>query len=185
MLALQLVKDFHVKYKIPIVEDPSVVPIERVVLRMTLLNEEVRELIEADELGQIDEIAKEASDVLYVLLGTALEFGYRKYFEGKRLFSAQKFTNKAVCLQDLIDKKAQFQVDWSRENLAELLNVLTNYLTIMGLKTTFSKIIQEVHRSNMSKGTNGQPLIRADGKILKGADFKLADLSFLNKSCKS
>ena len=51
----------------------------------------------------------------------------------------------------------------------------------MGLKEDFLRIMQEVHRSNMSKGTNGKPIIRPDGKIMKGEDFKPADLSFLRK----
>jgi predicted HAD superfamily Cof-like phosphohydrolase len=36
----------------------------------------------------------------------------------------------------------------------------------------------EVHRSNMSKlGEDGQPIVRADGKILKGPNFEPADMS--------
>lgn len=36
----------------------------------------------------------------------------------------------------------------------------------------------EVHRSNMSKlGVDGKPLIRQDGKVLKGPDYFSADMS--------
>ena len=39
------------------------------------------------------------------------------------------------------------------------------------------KCLREVHRSNMSKlGEDGQPILRADGKILKGPNFTLPDL---------
>lgn len=39
------------------------------------------------------------------------------------------------------------------------------------------KCLREVHRSNMSKlGEDGKPLLRADGKILKGPNFTLPDL---------
>ncbi len=31
----------------------------------------------------------------------------------------------------------------------------------------------------MSKGTNGKPVIREDGKVLKGEDYQPPDLSFL------
>lgn len=39
------------------------------------------------------------------------------------------------------------------------------------------KCLREVHRSNMSKlGADGKPLLREDGKILKGPNFTLPDL---------
>jgi len=39
------------------------------------------------------------------------------------------------------------------------------------------KCVREVHRSNMSKlGEDGKPVLRADGKILKGPGFTLPDL---------
>jgi predicted HAD superfamily Cof-like phosphohydrolase len=39
------------------------------------------------------------------------------------------------------------------------------------------KCFREVHRSNMSKlGEDGKPILRADGKILKGPNFTLPDL---------
>lgn len=39
------------------------------------------------------------------------------------------------------------------------------------------KCFREVHRSNMSKlGEDGRPVLRADGKILKGPNFTLPDL---------
>jgi len=39
------------------------------------------------------------------------------------------------------------------------------------------KCLREVHRSNMSKlGDDGKPILRADGKILKGPNFTLPQL---------
>lgn len=40
------------------------------------------------------------------------------------------------------------------------------------------KCLREVHRSNMSKlGEDGKPILRADGKILKGPNFTLPQLA--------
>ena len=40
------------------------------------------------------------------------------------------------------------------------------------------KCLREVHRSNMSKlGEDGKPILRADGKILKGSNFTLPQLA--------
>jgi NTP pyrophosphatase (non-canonical NTP hydrolase) len=41
------------------------------------------------------------------------------------------------------------------------------------------QIFDEVHKSNMSKGTNGEPVFNEAGKVLKGYDYTPADLSFL------
>lgn len=42
------------------------------------------------------------------------------------------------------------------------------------------KCLREVHRSNMSKlGPDGLPVLRADGKILKGPNFTLPQLDLL------
>jgi predicted HAD superfamily Cof-like phosphohydrolase len=180
MLELDYVKAFHIKYQIPIVDNPSTVPLERIQLRLTLLNEEVKELLEADNIGNIEEIAKEACDVLYVLLGTALELGYHQGFEDKVFFNGLiNNVDKAYCLTHLHIMSEAFKTDWSKDNLKRLLVCLSVYLQYAGLKNIFPAIIAEVHRSNMSKGTNGKPIIRADGKIMKGTDFSLADLSFI------
>jgi predicted HAD superfamily Cof-like phosphohydrolase len=180
MLELNLVKDFHQKYNIPILNDPKQVPMERIQLRLTLLHEEVKELIEADAIGTIEDIAKEACDVVYVLLGTALELGYHAYFNSKKLFKKGNIVGeKALFLNNIKAATEIFKTDWSKENAEKLLIFLGKYLDYKSLKAHFPQIMQEVHRSNMSKGTNGKPIIRPDGKIMKGEDFRHADLSFL------
>jgi predicted HAD superfamily Cof-like phosphohydrolase len=182
MLELDLVKAFHIKYKIPILDNPEMVKKERIDLRITLLNEEIKELEEAHAVGNIEEIAKEATDVLYVVLGTALELGYHPYFESKQLFNGMIANMDKNCtLNRLLQLTENFKRDWSKDYLEQILVGLGAYLNFMGLKNSFNEIINEVHRSNMSKGTNGKPIIRADGKIMKGEDFSPADLSFLNK----
>ncbi len=185
MLELRLVKAFHRKYKIPIVNTPAEVPIERIRLRQTLLHEEIMELVEAHTIGNIEEKAKETIDVLYVILGTALELGYHKDFDNIKLFNdITPDSDKSNALKTLSQLSDQFNTDWSKENLMKLLTVLCEYLRLIGLKENFQDIMQEVHRSNMSKGTDGKPIIRADGKIMKGKDFTPADLSFLSRCSK-
>ncbi len=182
MLELDLVKAFHVKYKIPILNSLEMVKKERIELRITLLTEEIKELVEADEMGDIEEIAKEATDVLYVVLGTALELGYYPDFENKQLFNGMVAnTDKENTLNRLLQLAETFNKDRTKDNLEQILVGLGAYLYFIGLKPDFIRIVNEVHRSNMSKGTNGKPIIREDGKIMKGEDFSPADLSFLNK----
>lgn len=54
--------------------------------------------------------------------------------------------------------------------------------TCVSLGVDFDRAFAEVHRSNMSKlGPNGRPIRRADGKVLKGPDYRPADLSRVSR----
>lgn len=71
---------------------------------------------------------------------------------------------------------------WSEEDLVEytdavcdLVYVLVGSLVSFGVD--FDCCFAEVHRSNMSKlGEDGAPIVRDDGKILKGPKFTPPDL---------
>ena len=51
--------------------------------------------------------------------------------------------------------------------------VLDGTFLTFGLHRLKAALIEEIHRSNLTKlGADGRPLLRADGKILKGPDFQ-------------
>lgn len=106
------VEDFHLAFGAPILEKPGFPSIERRLLREDLIYEEINELYDALEDENIVEVADALGDLLYVIYGTALEFG--------------------IPIDD---------------------------------------VFAEIHRSNMSKLENGKPLLREDGKILKGSNY--------------
>ena len=117
--------EFHEKFghgiaSINGTDERSITPEEAdtITLRRTLIQEEFKELMEAPFL---DDVMKEACDLLYVVLGMFVEFG------------------------------------WDVEE-------------------AFSR----VHESNLSKlGEDGKPIYREDGKVLKGPNYKKADLTDL------
>lgn len=52
------------------------------------------------------------------------------------------------------------------------------YSTTMLLGSVLESMVDEVHRSNMTKlGEDGKPIRREDGKVLKGPNYKEADMS--------
>jgi predicted HAD superfamily Cof-like phosphohydrolase len=62
--------------------------------------------------------------------------------------------------------------------LADLMYVLCGTIVEHGLQYHFDEIWNEVQRSNMSKlGSNGQPILREDGKILKGPNYSPPQLA--------
>lgn len=61
--------------------------------------------------------------------------------------------------------------------LGDALYILCGTMLSHGLQAEMEKVFAEIHRSNMSKlGSNGEPLYREDGKVIKGPNFTPPDL---------
>lgn len=59
--------------------------------------------------------------------------------------------------------------------LADLTYVV--YGTAVSLGIDLDAVLEEVHRSNMTKlGEDGKPIYREDGKVLKGPNFKTPNI---------
>ena len=72
-----------------------------------------------------------------------------------------------------------FDPEPSRERIAkELADLLyVTYGTAASLGIPIDAVFREVHKSNMSKlGTDGKPVRRNDGKVMKGPNYKAPDL---------
>lgn len=73
--ALNSVAEFHQTFKHPILKSPQIPEEKRAQLRLSLLEEEVKELKEAIEANDLIEVADALCDIQYVLSGAILEFG--------------------------------------------------------------------------------------------------------------
>jgi predicted HAD superfamily Cof-like phosphohydrolase len=89
--SLNLVAEFHQTFKHPIAPAPQIPSEERSKLRISLLDEEVKELEEAVKNKDIIEIADALCDIQYVLSGAVLEFGLGEKF--KALFEEVQRSN--------------------------------------------------------------------------------------------
>ena len=78
---LNLVRDFHEKFQVPILDKPSLIPKDRSDLRYRLIEEEVREYQAGVQKNDLENIAKELCDVLYSTYGTILEHGLQDIIE--------------------------------------------------------------------------------------------------------
>lgn len=72
---LEKVKCFHEMFNAPVLETPQIPSKERCDLRVTLIQEELDEMKEAIENGDVIEIADSLGDLMVVLCGSILEFG--------------------------------------------------------------------------------------------------------------
>lgn len=56
--------------------------------------------------------------------------------------------------------------------LGDMLYILCGTILKHGMQHVIEEVFEEIHRSNMSKlGEDGQPVLRADGKITKGPNY--------------
>ena len=117
--ASDMVREFQEVYEAPILSTPAFPSHDRCALRERILEEEWIELCEAQAKRDIVEVADALADMLYIIHGTALEYGI-----------------------------------------------------------PLDAVVEEVHRSNMSKlGTDGRPIRREDGKIMKGPNYFRPDIA--------
>jgi len=72
---IKMVEDFHNAFGHPVHDAPKTLSASRATFRHTLLQEEVTELLKASVKGDLVEVADGIADCLYILFGTAQEFG--------------------------------------------------------------------------------------------------------------
>ena len=172
---LETVRRWHKAFGVPILPRREEGPTkERFDLRKKLVIEEATEMAEAYEEDDLAHFIKELADVEYVCLGMCLEMGWR------RIAPAKLTDHDDDTLIALISATARH------------LQFLQHINTILGATLAIRqrcisegdwlRAWTELCRSNMSKlGDDGKPVLREDGKILKGKNYSPADLSFLNK----
>lgn len=73
--AFEDVRAFHEAFDIPIKRSTGWPEDQRVQLRVDLINEEVRELLEAISQRNLADTADGMADLIYVVIGAAIEFG--------------------------------------------------------------------------------------------------------------
>ena len=78
---LDLVKDFHKKFRAPVATVPTVIPEDRLTLRYRLMHEEVQEYFAGAKQEDLENVAKELADILYAVYGTILEHGLQDKME--------------------------------------------------------------------------------------------------------
>ena len=72
---LESVSEFHKTFGAPILETPQIPSKERCDLRINLMQEELNEIKEAIEKGDVVEVADGLCDLIFVCCGSILEFG--------------------------------------------------------------------------------------------------------------
>jgi len=114
--SLNLVAEFHQTFRHPIVPYPQIPPEERCNLRISLIEEELKEFEEAIKNKDIIEVADALCDIQYVLSGAILEFGLGGKF--KDLFEEVQRSNMSKACsseQEAMDTVAFYKTNKDTE----------------------------------------------------------------------
>lgn len=141
------VGDFHKLFELPILDDPQIPSKERCQLRLSLLKEELTELMDAIEDDDLVEVADAFCDLQYVLSGAILEFGLGAKF--KSLFEEVQRSNMSKACVDM--KTAEKTALWYKENKGQDAHIVEKDGQFL------------VYRNE-------------DGKVLKSIDYSPADI---------
>lgn len=181
------VLEFHNAFDLPVNSVPELPSPSMRNLRVKLLDEEIKEVEDAELKGDLYQIASELADVCYIAAGTALVYGIWKESAVTELFSP--FDLKTPSLPDneirtlyLERLKKDFSLYLKAEEDDDLKEIIKTIGTIF--QTCFeysreygiplSEVFDEIHSSNMTKlGPNGKPVRREDGKVLKGPNYRI------------
>lgn len=153
-----------------------------------LVREEFNEwFTEMEERKGSEHELKELCDVLYVVYGYADKQGWTIEKNGKEVKELKdkidEYTEKypTINLPAVIITTAYCEFITSRDFmwLYRLAQGIYAYADLMNfpLQQAFTR----VHKSNMSKLEDGKPVLREDGKVLKGKNYTTAELKDLIK----
>lgn len=171
-------------------------------LRLNLIREEAKEGFDAEAAFYSDEVGPELTqtcvvemfdaviDVAVVTFGTGLVFGLKLdsiNLEGEEPKPFKGFAPLLVMADELeaalnvlrLNAKTQ---SYLAANVSRILQNMINYCFQLAHTCCFpfEEGFLEVHRSNMSKlGSDGFPIYREDGKILKGPNYFKPNLEVL------
>ena len=104
---LNAVAEFHETFKHPILPTPQIPSRERCKLRVELISEELKELQEGIDNGNIADFADALCDLQYVLSGAILEFGLAEKF--KELFNEVHRSNMSKACKSMEEAEQTIQ----------------------------------------------------------------------------
>lgn len=186
-----MVSEFHKTFGLPIASSLIVPEPEVAALRESLIAEEASEFCEAVDNNDHIEMADAVADMAYVAHGTALVYGIDLDFmaEGRaEHLDSPVYTEgepstdeaSATVFLHLSQSHRRASISGSIPGLSvALVSILAEcYRTAARHSYDLHALLSEVHRSNMSKlGSDGKPMYREDGKVMKGPNFFTPDVA--------
>ena len=150
---IEQVSEFHKTFDAPILESPGIPSQDRCELRVSLMQEELNEIIDGISNGDLVEIADGLADLLYVLNGTILEFGLQDKFDAIYDEVHRSNMSKACQNEDIAKSTAEYYT-----------------------------LVKETPASYIEKDGKYIVYRDIDNKVLKSIEYSKADIKkFLNE----
>ena len=111
---LELLKEFHKKYNVPILQVPTMIDKDRAKLRYNIIKEEVEEYIEGVNNNDLQNIARELADILYSTYGTVIEHGLQD-----KMPQIFREIHKANMTREYTESKIRKGPDYKEPNLSK------------------------------------------------------------------
>ncbi|MDX1685105.1 MAG: nucleoside triphosphate pyrophosphohydrolase family protein [Saprospiraceae bacterium] len=137
------VADFHELFDLPVKNSPLIPSKERCELRISLLEEELEELKEAIEDGDLVEVADAFCDLQYVLSGAILEFGLGEKF--KMLFEEVQRSNMSKACSSM--EIARQTAEWYKANKGQEAHIVQKNGQYLVYRNTDGKVLKSVEYS--------------------------------------
>lgn len=147
MSYISKVSDFHKTFDAPILETPQIPSEERCQLRVSLLQEELNELKQAIDDGNLVEIADALCDIQYVLSGAILEFGMGEVFD------------------ELFEEVQRSNMSKACSSIQEAIDTISHYKQKDGTESTYKQV-----------GDKWVVYRLSDNKVLKSVNYSPANL---------
>ena len=160
-------------------------------LRVGLLDEEVHEYLRGEAAGDLVNIAQELADICYIAMGTAIVYGIPQesleplVFAGLPIKGGPQLLDndfRATRIGIMKEYWNNYLLAEKSNNIALIAEALHHILTtVAGTGYAYGiplyEVFLEIHRANMSKAMpDGTVTRREDGKVLKPANFRPADV---------
>lgn len=101
------------------------------------------------------------------------DLNFVEYSRAKLRFNLMKEENEEY--MEAVDQGDLVEI---ADALGDMLYILCGTIVEHGMQDKIVEVFDEIHRSNMSKlGEDGEPILRADGKILKGKNYFKPNIS--------
>ncbi len=146
--ALNHVARFHEMFDLPVRDNPTIPAPERCQLRLALLTEELAELKQAVEAGDLVGAADAFADLQYVLSGAILEFGLGGSF--KALFDEVQRSNMSKAC--LTKAEAEDTLQYYKESRGIEAKIVEKEQVFIVYRKEDGKVLKSVHYSEASLG---------------------------------
>ncbi len=170
---------FHYMYNVPIGDSSGLEQMDnaRIDLRLGLITEEyLHEYVPA--VRDIDniEIADALGDICYVIIGMLIEMGECPMVQAT---ATELKTSTDMELAYDYGSVAFKTITRDRTSYISMLKMLDHTRAVAkSRKINLKEVFAEIHASNMTKlGEDGNPILREDGKVLKGPHYVKPDIA--------